>query len=308
MIVSVVIPCYNVEKYVAASVGSALQQTHPELEVICVDDGSTDGTVAIIEQLQARHPDRIRLIRQANAGATVARNKGLEAATGTYVQFLDADDLLLPGKVAHQVALAQAHGLPELIVGSSRTVGANGREIQRIVQATASRDVWLDLMRTHMGNTVANLWARAAVLAAGGWNKGLRSSQEYDLMFRLLSRGARVVFDPEVLTEVRRRTDGSITQTNLEQNWARFVDLRLRIREHVRTHRIPHNEQAFTQFLFDSIRVLYQYDPANAMSLHDQHIPTGFQPTASPATSATYVRVHRLLGFRGAQRLWHLFH
>lgn len=307
MKVSVVIPCYNVEGYVEACLGSALQQTHPDLEVICVDDGSTDGTLRALERIRDRHSERVSILHQANAGATVARNTGLHTAQGTYVQFLDADDLLLPGKIARQVALAEQNGSPDLVVGSYRKVSDQGQETFRSVQAAPPRDIWLDLMRVRLGITSANLWKRETVLAAGGWNERMRSSQEYDLMFRLLERNARPVFDGEVLTEVRKRADGSISQTNVAENWVRFLDLRLRILQHVREHGQAHDEQAYLQFLFDAIRLLYPHDPARAIAFHDKHIPAGFRPQVTDLTGRSYVLLHRWLGFRNAQRIRNVF-
>ncbi|MCS3863255.1 glycosyltransferase involved in cell wall biosynthesis [Salinibacter ruber] len=97
-LVSILIPAYNDEEYIGDSIESALGQTYPECEVIVVDDGSTDDTVS-----KVRTYDNVRLITQANRGAPAARNRALEAAGGTYIQFLDADDLLHPGKVEAQV-------------------------------------------------------------------------------------------------------------------------------------------------------------------------------------------------------------
>ena len=89
--VSVVIPCYNVEKYIRQCIESLLHQTLSDFEIICVDDGSTDETVNIIKEYVAED-DRVILIEQKNQYAGVARNNGLEAASGEYVIFLDSDD------------------------------------------------------------------------------------------------------------------------------------------------------------------------------------------------------------------------
>ncbi|MBX2980209.1 MAG: glycosyltransferase family 2 protein [Flavobacteriales bacterium] len=303
MKVSVVIPCYNVEGWVEACLRSTLAQVHRDLEVICVDDGSTDGTAAVIEGLQAEQPGKITLIRQANSGATAARNRGLEAATGTYVQFLDADDLLLPFKLKRQLTLAEQRGLPGLIVGSYRTISADGRQRNESVQSPKDRDLWLDLMRTNLGITSANLWRRDTVVEAGGWNTELRSSQEYDLMYRMLVKGCEVAFDPLVNTVIRKRESGSISQSNLAANWKRYVDLRVHILEHVDALGVVKDRRTYLQYLFDSIRVLYLHDPKTALELFDRHIPKNFVPKPSPATGWLYVLAYRVLGFRRAQSL-----
>ncbi len=89
--VSVVIPCYNVEQYIHECMESVLSQTLYDMEVICIDDGSTDGTLSILGDYGAK-TDKIRIIKQQNLGSGIARNNGIEAATGEYIAFMDADD------------------------------------------------------------------------------------------------------------------------------------------------------------------------------------------------------------------------
>jgi glycosyltransferase involved in cell wall biosynthesis len=104
----VIIPAYNAERYVARAIRSALGQTYASLEVVVVDDGSTDATPSIIRSF----PDpRVRPLRQVHAGQGAARNHGVRASTGDYVTFLDADDAYLPDKVRRQVEFLQ--GQPE---------------------------------------------------------------------------------------------------------------------------------------------------------------------------------------------------
>src|SRR5437773_3781756 len=102
--VSVVIPTYNYARYLPEAIDSALAQTHAPLEVIVVDDGSTDDTPRVL----AVYGDRIRVIRQANRGPGAARNTGIAAARGEYVGFLDADDVWLPRKLELQMARFEA--------------------------------------------------------------------------------------------------------------------------------------------------------------------------------------------------------
>src|SRR6266852_6361254 len=101
-LVSVIIPAYNAERFIDETLESVFKQTHDHLELILVDDGSTDGTGA---QVRA-YGDRVRFIRQVNAGAGAARNRGLEVATGDYIAFLDADDLWRPEKLEVQLEIA----------------------------------------------------------------------------------------------------------------------------------------------------------------------------------------------------------
>lgn len=103
-LVSVVIPSYNVEKFLREAVGSVQRQTWKHVEAIVVDDGSTDGTGRLAEELAASD-QRVRVIHKRNGGLSSARNSGIAAARGAYLSFLDADDVLLPDKVERQLAL-----------------------------------------------------------------------------------------------------------------------------------------------------------------------------------------------------------
>lgn len=308
MKVSVIIPCYNVGAFIGECLDSILAQDHADLEVLCVDDGSQDDTVERIAAIARTAPRGhiIRTIRQENRGATAARNHGLRESSGTYIQFMDADDLLMPRKIGHQVRLAQKNDLPDLIVGSFRIIEADGR-VQQERYYTGHGDLWIHLMRTDLGNTISNLWKRDVVEQVHGWDETMRSSQEYDLMFRVLKTTKRVLFDTELYSIVRKRASGSITQTNLGGNWIRYVNLRTRIIEHLRDQRSPEQLKAFHQFLFDSIRVLYEHDPQAALTFHREQLPKDFRPTVSPTTGRNYLALHRILGFRNTQRLWSLF-
>lgn len=100
-LISIIIPVYNAEKYIAATLNSALNQTYPNIEVLVVDDGSTDNSLPIAKTFEAYN---VKILQQLNKGASAARNNGLAAAKGLYIQFLDADDLLKDNKLATQAA------------------------------------------------------------------------------------------------------------------------------------------------------------------------------------------------------------
>ena len=108
--VSVIIPVYNVEKYLPKCLDSILNQTFNDFEVICVDDGSVDGSPSILS-LYAQKDSRIKVITQKNQGASVARNRGLDEAVGEWVCFVDSDDFVHPQMLSIIVAQAEANGV-----------------------------------------------------------------------------------------------------------------------------------------------------------------------------------------------------
>lgn len=298
--VSVVIPCYNVREYVGRAVRSVLLQTPTPPEVICVDDGSTDGTLTVIRELQAQHPDRIRVLTGPNRGAPAARNYGLEEARGTYVQFLDADDELGPEKVAAQVALAEAVGA-DLVAGAYEHREANGQTVFREV---VPGNPWVRLLQKRLGITSSNLWRRAAVEGVRGWDETLASSQESSLMSRMLKAGAVVAFDPEPRTTVHAR-DGSISTEFSRSNRERYVSVRAEALLHCETRGLLQGEDlsAAREALFNSVRILAAQDPKAAAAYYHGALPDRYIPPVSAANTRAYVLALHVLGFGFAERL-----
>jgi glycosyltransferase involved in cell wall biosynthesis len=305
MKVSIIIPCHNVEAFVQQAVASALAQDHPDTEVVCVDDGSADGTGALLRELEARHPGRLRVIRQENRGATAARNVGMADTTGEWLQFLDADDVLLPDKISGQLALAgEGHGL---VVGDYEQIMPNGLLLP--VQAIYDQP-WMGLIKTRLGTTSANLWRRADVERAGGWSEELRSSQDYELMFRMLQQGTPVAWDRRIRTHVLKRAEGSISRMAVQANWARYIDLRRRMKQHLQaTDPLRHAEEiaALEQYIFMALRIVAGYDMKTAVAEYRRSISPGFKPQVGRAITERYVLFHNLLGFAAAERLVRLF-
>lgn len=137
MKVSVIIPCYNAGRYLAESLRSVLDQTMRDMEVLVVDDGSTDDTLAIARRFEAEDA-RVRVLHQANRGVCAARNAGLERASGEYVTFVDADDLLLPHALERMLRAARESGA-DLVVCAHETFDETGS-----VRAVWPETRWMD--------------------------------------------------------------------------------------------------------------------------------------------------------------------
>lgn len=113
-LVSVIMPAYNARPYIAEAMQSVLSQDYPNIELIVVDDGSVDGSAECAKMFG----DRVKVIRQANAGVAAARNKGLDEAKGELIAFLDADDVWLPGKISAQVEYLRQHPETAVVYGT----------------------------------------------------------------------------------------------------------------------------------------------------------------------------------------------
>jgi hypothetical protein len=196
--VSVLIPSWESAVWLGDAIESAFGQDWTDLEVVVVDDGSTDATPAVAE----RFTDRIRFESIPHSGANAARNRLLEMARGEWLQFLDADDILLPQKLSRQL---QAAG-PDVDVIASPCLNSAG-EIRR---GPADEDVWISFLGARLGVTSSTLFRAERVRAVGGWDPNLRSGQEQALMLALLSDGARVAVVPEPLCVKRHVNPDSL--------------------------------------------------------------------------------------------------
>lgn len=183
-LVSVVIPAYNAAWCLGRALDSVLAQTWPALEILVVDDGSSDATPAVLE----RYGSRIRVIRQANAGMSAARNSGIAAARGALLAFLDADDWWRPEKVARQVSVLQAR--PE--VGfCSTTAELSGPEGQRLGQWVCEHEAH-ELVEALLAGSApiaggaSSVMVRREVLKrAGPFDPAMRGAEDPDLWIRL---------------------------------------------------------------------------------------------------------------------------
>ena len=178
--VSVIIPAYNAEAYIADTVRSVLEQTYQDFEVIVVDDGSSDGTLRALEPF--RH--KVRVHAQRNGGVATARNTGVSLASGSYIAFLDADDLWLPQKLERQLTASSA----PMTFTDRFNIGARGElpELQSDVTPMTGGDLFVPLMRE--GNFITNtsvVMRRALFEKMGGFYTGLNGTEDWDLWIRI---------------------------------------------------------------------------------------------------------------------------
>lgn len=251
-LISVIIPCYNSELYVGKAIESILKQSFRDFEIIIVDNNSTDATVAIAQSYVQANPDLITLLHESKPGAPFARNRGLLAASGQWLQFLDSDDEILPEKLAHQFQLAKKSQQTDLVVGSFYEVRQTDEGISKKIVPVLPGHPWKGLIKSSLGKTSSMLWKREAVLAAGGWNEQLTSSQEYDLLFRMLQNDVKIEYCelPETIHHV---VANSISRSENNDRMAQILDNYVNLRMGIKNY--LEQKGKYTRELSDAVNM-----------------------------------------------------
>ena len=269
MLVSVIIPCYNVESYIGECIDSVINQTYKNIEIICIDNNSTDSTWLRLQELQFKYPQLI-VEKELNPGAPVTRNKGLTLSKGEWVQFLDADDLLLPNKIKAQVDLLSQHEKSEIaFVAGAYTKERSTGIIFKTHKPNNDSDVFVSVFSNQFGCTCSNLWSFRWLAKNNFWKENLSSSQEFDLMMRLLLSGGTAITDADINTRIREREVGQISKDfSPTLKWTRIIDIRLHYLNEIRIKfsKIYENHYPyFNTYIFSSILILAKYDLNRAM-------------------------------------------
>ena len=182
-LVSVVIATYNQAEYLGYTIESVLNQTYPSIELIVVDDGSTDST----PDVAARFGGRITYIRQANTERGAARNRGLAEARGEFIAFLDSDDIWLPDKIKNEVEYLRQHPDVGFVYSDREYIDADGRYIG--YGRAPEHHGWLtaELLKQNFVCLSANLARREAMLKTGGFPEGrlISGSEDWVAWIRL---------------------------------------------------------------------------------------------------------------------------
>ena len=273
--VSVVIPTHNHAAFLRQAIDSALSQTLPPLEIIVVDDGSTDETPAILRE----YGSRIRPIRQPNAGVAAARNTGIGAATGDLIAFLDSDDVWEPSKLARQVARFKADAALGLVHCGLERIDLTGRRLSVLVGGLEGR-VALEMLRLDReviagpGSTI--LVPRVIAEQLGGFDVRLPPSEDWDFCYRVATL-YRVGFVPDILVRYRihplgihwkidKMRDGMLLALEKAFQSTDPEVQRLRAHAYGRLHRVlagcyfeARHPRAFLRHAMTSLR----YDPGN---------------------------------------------
>lgn len=216
-LVSVIMPSYNCRRWISEALDSLLAQTYSNLDIIVVDDGSTDDTATFLKE---KYKDKLNYIYQPNAGLAHARNTGLKAAKGEFISFLDADDWILPNKIAHQVNYLNQH--PECDIVYTNFWYAYDNKPDELIPGEKfgikinDGEIMPNLLQGNNFPIHAPLLRRKCVEAISGFTESLRSLEDFDFWLRLAAADFRFEYLDERPVVYRIRA-GSLSQdlTNL---------------------------------------------------------------------------------------------
>jgi len=232
--VSVLVATYNAAPFVRATVASVLSQTYTDLEVIVVDDGSTDGTVEVLGAY-AGHP-RVRLDRQTNAGPSAAFNRARSLAGGQLLAVLDGDDLCWPERIERQVRFLDDHPKVGLVGTGARLVNENGVPFGVLrypcADAAIRQHIWRGERGPHPAFCGASMMFRAEAMdSAGGWVNTYKTAQDTDVILRVAER-TQIANLSDVLYDYRIHGAQISQDAALEKAAARYA-----VREAARSRR-----------------------------------------------------------------------
>lgn len=309
-LVSLIIPCYNAERWLAETLESALAQTWPATEIIFINDGSTDGSLVAARKFE---PRGVRVLDQSNRGASAARNHGLRVARGEFIQFLDADDLLSPDKIAAQVALLRTRPAGTLATCAWGRFQSDPA-VARFVDDAVFRDFTPADFLVLAGDTGAMIhpscWLvpRRVADQAGPWDETLSLNDDGEYFCRVLLASAGMAFCPAGRSYYRSGLPGSLSQQRGERaRRSQFRSLEL-ITTHLRAAEdSPRTRRAaanyFQRFFHDFFPA-----PADLMQAAAQRIAAlGGSTLPAPPMGPRTRRLAAVLGWKNVWRLKYLF-
>ena len=215
--VSILIPLYNSELYISETIDSCLNQSYPNIEIIIVDDGSTDNGLKIARQYEMKYTN-IRIDTQSNRGAPVARNRAFKLSTGKYIQYIDADDLLHPDKIYLQMEALKNVDERSIVLGRWGT-------FQNSIENVIWKDLPVNKDYDNPKQFLIELWAsgmaaithvwllpRVLVEESEKWDESLSKNQDGEFFARIISKAKKVIFVENSIAYYRKDNENSISK------------------------------------------------------------------------------------------------
>jgi glycosyltransferase involved in cell wall biosynthesis len=302
-LVSVLIPCFNGERWISQAIESALSQSWPLKEVIVIDDGSMDGSLDVIR----RFDGRIRWETGPNRGGNAARNRLLELANGSWIQYLDADDYLLPDKISRQMDFIAGHLDADAVFGPvTLEHWSESGARQELLPIPQLDDLWVLLARWWLPQTGAALWRKQTIFDIGGWKPDQPCCQEHELYLRALIAGKRLLYCSANGAVYRQWSDSTVCRRDISEVHRQRLAIEDRLEAHLKGKNLltTSRRNAINQARFEVARIAWEYDPAfsSAVMRTVRQSQPSFRPTGA-AAPWTYRVCYRYLGFARAQNI-----
>lgn len=308
-LVSILIPAYNAEEWIGDTIRSALAQTWPNTEIVVVDDGSKDSTLVVARQFERYG---VQVIAQKNQGASAARNTAFASCNGDYIQWLDADDLLAPDKIARQMELVMQGLNPRTLLSAAWGHFKYRTYRTRFIPSSLWRDLtpleWLlhKMDENVFMQTATWLVSRELTTAAGPWDIRLLGDDDGEYFCRVLlaSNGVRFVRESKVYYRAFRFDGLSYIGRFPEKIEAHWTSMRLHI-EYVRS--LADNERvraACLQYLRDSLTYFYP-ERTDILSQANEFAREFGTPLGAPYASWKYSWIVSLFGWNTAKHVQH---
>lgn len=250
-LVSTIIPVYNRAAMLREAVASVLAQDYRPIEVIIVNDGSTDDTQQVVEALQAAEPDVVRALQIANAGPGAAREAGRRVACGSFIQYLDSDDVLLERKFSLQTAALKANQGAHVAYGKTRFRHADGRIEPGAWKGSGDvvAAMFPSFLMSRWWDTPNPLYRRSICDQAGAWLT-TRCEEDWEYDCRIAALGARLVHVPEFVCEVRDHAEQRLSRGSLrdKKRMADRAAAHKLIHAHARQAGIPRDASQMQHF------------------------------------------------------------
>ena len=308
---SIIIPCYNSEYWVRETIESCLNQTYPNVEIIVVDDGSTDGSVEAIR----RYLPRISLETGPNRGGNSARNKGFVLSKGEFIQYLDADDYLAADKIARQVEFLKETNA-DVVYGDIRyrrhLPDVNLSYLDKIEVSGEQQDIIASLLAFWWVNGGAVLYRRDAINRVGGWDETLRAGQDTDFFTSVALSGAKILYQPGGKF-IYRKYGGVTVSTSNANRWLESMRTSRAKSELAlaRTGRLTDEyKTALAVGYFESARACYSLDPQASFAIYAKTLDglvkkiLDLCPYFRATESRAFMATQRVFGIRRAMHIF----
>ncbi len=305
--VSILIPLFNSQDYIAETIQSALDQTWPNIEIIIVDDGSTDNSYQIAKNFES---DILKIYQQKNRGACAARNLAFQRSTGDFIQYLDADDLLTPDKIKKQLMLFEKFG-NNIITSGQWGRFFNTKHTVQWEDQTINKDYltpidWLIESWNGGGMAQTSVWLtpRNLIDLAGSWNESLTVNQDGEFFSRVLMQANAIKFCSEAKVYYRSGNASSISQRKTsEQKAGSLLNSYLLHKENINQH--LHRMDVRKALANNLLNFIYQHHKVFPILTHkaEQEFKKLNIGKMWPVGGHRFKQLAKLVGFKNALKL-----